>query len=330
MRSLSYTQYGLAVAIDRHRLRHDAHFVGLTLLFTVGAMCLLGVIAGIALAVAGIFNLNDIPSAADGNLLDTALYVFSIGPPAVLAAVVCRQKINPFAAHKRVDPLSFLCLLGIGAAISVLANYVAYFVMLFFGLFGVQAPQTISEMDSSPLSLAFNLFSTALLPGLLEEMVFRGYLLTALRRYGDRFAVVVTAMLFGLLHGNVLQIPFAFFLGLVMGYLVVVTGNIWTAIALHMFNNGLAVVMEYTGGFMNPDDLGRLDQTVTLALVACGAVGFLALALTRSPYLRRPCGGWTSLSGGQKWGAVFSSATFSVAVALMLLLTVFNSLLGTA
>lgn len=48
-------------------------------------------------------------------------------------------------------------------------------------------------------------------------MLFRGYFLRLLRPYGTWFAVIVTAILFALMHGNILQIPFAFLVGLACG-----------------------------------------------------------------------------------------------------------------
>ena len=47
-----------------------------------------------------------------------------------------------------------------------------------------------------------NLVSTAVLPALVEEMVFRGYILGALRPQGDGLAIVFSAVFFGLLHGK--------------------------------------------------------------------------------------------------------------------------------
>ena len=78
-------------------------------------------------------------------------------------------------------------------------------------------------------------------------MIFRGYKLGAFREHGDGLAVVLSAVLFGLFHGNVLQVPFAFILGLALGFLVVLTDSIWPAVLLHFVNNLLSVVLGYLG-----------------------------------------------------------------------------------
>lgn len=77
---------------------------------------------------------------------------------------------------------------------------------------------------------------TALLAPVAEEILFRGYILRSLRPYGKRFAILISAFLFGLFHGNLMQIPYAFLVGLLLGYVTVEYSIHW-AIGLHVFNN---------------------------------------------------------------------------------------------
>lgn len=56
------------------------------------------------------------------------------------------------------------------------------------------------------------------------------------KRYGVRFAIIFSAILFGIYHGNIVQTPFAFILGLLLGYITVSYGLKY-AIAVHIFNN---------------------------------------------------------------------------------------------
>ena len=69
-----------------------------------------------------------------------------------------------------------------------------------------------------------------------EELLFRGLMLRSLEPFGKKFAIFATALLFGLFHGNLSQAPFAFGVGLVLGY-VAMEYNIGWAMVLHMFNN---------------------------------------------------------------------------------------------
>lgn len=69
-----------------------------------------------------------------------------------------------------------------------------------------------------------------------EELLFRGLVLRSIEPYGKKFAIFASALMFGLYHGNIIQIPFAFAVGLVLAY-VTVEYNIGWAILLHTFNN---------------------------------------------------------------------------------------------
>lgn len=87
--------------------------------------------------------------------------------------------------------------------------------------------------DSNTFSVF--LYSAILAP-LSEEILFRGYVLRSLRPYGKRFAIFGSALLFALFHGNLLQAPYAFLAGLVLGYAAAEYSIFW-AVLMHMFNN---------------------------------------------------------------------------------------------
>ena len=79
------------------------------------------------------------------------------------------------------------------------------------------------------------LYSTLLGP-IAEEVLFRGLILRTLRPFGKRFAIVMSAVLFGMFHGNLLQAPCAMVIGLLFGYAAMEHSILW-AVALHVFNN---------------------------------------------------------------------------------------------
>ncbi|MEG2295123.1 MAG: type II CAAX endopeptidase family protein, partial [Oscillospiraceae bacterium] len=71
-------------------------------------------------------------------------------------------------------------------------------------------PQTTSVIEF----VAFFTFVCIVAP-FTEEFIFRGVLLATLRKYGDLFAIVITSILFSLVHGNLGQIPSALIIGFV-------------------------------------------------------------------------------------------------------------------
>lgn len=77
-----------------------------------------------------------------------------------------------------------------------------------------------------------------------EELLFRGAILKSLSPYGSKFAIIISSVLFGLVHGNFQQIPFALLAGLVFGYVAVKTDSLFYTIILHIINNSWAVAHE--------------------------------------------------------------------------------------
>lgn len=67
----------------------------------------------------------------------------------------------------------------------------------------------------------------------------------AYERFSPAMAVLMSALLFGLMHGNVDQLFFAFLLGIVLAVVVLVTDSIWASAFIHFFNNAAASVLNY-------------------------------------------------------------------------------------
>ena len=100
---------------------------------------------------------------------------------------------------------------------------------------GLSAMASLESALGSSNTISMFLYIAIFAP-ILEEIFFRGLILRNLLPYGKKFAIVGSSFLFGILHGNLLQSPYAFLVGLVLGYTAVEFGLVWS-ILLHMFNN---------------------------------------------------------------------------------------------
>ncbi|MBR1789935.1 MAG: CPBP family intramembrane metalloprotease [Bacteroidaceae bacterium] len=90
----------------------------------------------------------------------------------------------------------------------------------------------------------WGIIAIALVAPIVEELVFREAIIGSLLRHRvHRWqAILISAVLFGLVHFNPAQIPFAFVMGLILGVIYVKMGNIVMTSLLHIINNMLAVV----------------------------------------------------------------------------------------
>jgi membrane protease YdiL (CAAX protease family) len=100
---------------------------------------------------------------------------------------------------------------------------------------GSSVMPVLEQVSGSSNTFSMFLYASILAP-IWEELLFRGCILRGLRPFGKQFAVLGSALLFGLFHGNLLQAPYALVVGLLLGYVTVEYSIVWS-IALHMFNN---------------------------------------------------------------------------------------------
>ena len=112
----------------------------------------------------------------------------------------------------------------------------------------------------------------ALLPPVVEELVFRGAILKSLTKRGELpvwLAIFLSSVLFALVHLNPAQMPHAFLIGLLLGWMYVRTGSIIPGVAYHWANNTMAYVMFHV--YHNPqsltDIIGPGTRPLLLALL---------------------------------------------------------------
>ncbi len=92
-----------------------------------------------------------------------------------------------------------------------------------------------------------NILVMALLPALAEELFFRGALQTVVYRLSNTgwFSILISSLVFAMLHGTMFKILPIFVLGTVLGTVFYFTRNLWYSITIHFCNNALAVISVY-------------------------------------------------------------------------------------
>lgn len=101
--------------------------------------------------------------------------------------------------------------------------------------------------NMSPATFFFSFLVVAVLPGIGEELVFRGLIQTELHRAikNPHVAIWITAILFSAFHMQFLGFLPRMFIGAFLGYLYYWSGNLWIPILGHFFNNGLQIIGLY-------------------------------------------------------------------------------------
>ena len=176
--------------------------------------------------------------------------------PRILYCLVKKLPLTQAAGFKKTRPVNFLM-----AFIVLVCSYPVIVVLNMLSMFFVE-----NAVQNSVVSLLMTtnlpamLLLMAVLPALGEEFVFRGLLYHAYRRTSPLAGIILSALFFALMHGNFNQIPYAFFLGIVMALMVEATGSIWISIFMHFMLNGFNAFISW---LMKPILFRQLIETIT-------------------------------------------------------------------
>lgn len=110
-------------------------------------------------------------------------------------------------------------------------------------------PEIASPLPGEdPLGFVLTMSYVCILGPILEEIIFRGFILNGTKKYGEAVGVVVSTLFFMMYHGNLAQTVTPLLVGLLFGFLTVRTGSILPAILCHMLHNTTAMALDYIPG----------------------------------------------------------------------------------
>ena len=145
----------------------------------------------------------------------------------------------------------------------------------------LELPNIYEDLFYSLSRNVFGFLSIALISPIAEEMLFRGgiegFLLR--RKIKPIIAILVSAIIFGVIHANPAQIFFATILGIIFGWMYYRTGSILPSIVGHVLNNTVSVSVMATSPIedMSKTTAETIGLTATwLLLIACIAIAILS------------------------------------------------------
>ena len=194
--------------------------------------------------------------------------------------LISRRRLNNSLTKNRIKPdlLIPMVLLGMGAA--MLANQLAALFDNNISLFRLENSVSMTESTHSVPEILLYIVSTAIVPAFAEELAFRGIFMNVMRRFGDAFAIITSAVVFGAMHGNTTQIIFAFSLGLIFAYVDCKANSIIPSILIHFFNNFYAVVTDILCSNTGFDNYTVVSVRVGIIIMFCvlGLLSYIYLS----------------------------------------------------
>ncbi|MFA6308453.1 MAG: CPBP family intramembrane glutamic endopeptidase [Clostridia bacterium] len=153
-----------------------------------------------------------------------------------------KQNFFQVCTFKKTHPANYLAsvLLGISLLLPI---------SLLIKLFSIDKLSSDSqELMNSIIngnSLFIAILGIGILAPIIEEVIFRGLILTELKKItAIPAAIIIQGMLFGIYHGNLQQAIYASVLGIVLGYVCVKTGSLFCSILVHIFFNTTSLLMD--------------------------------------------------------------------------------------
>ena len=171
-----------------------------------------------------------------------------------------RRKVNYAKANQfnfKINILVLIVVLAIGAVALVGFNPLVSMFDAFAEKLGYVS--SVSNIDVSTTGKFIGtIFYIALLPAICEELIFRGIITNGVKKYGIVVAVVVSSVLFALMHQNLQQLIYQLFLGAVMAYIALKTGSIIYTMVLHFLNNFIILLAAHLNWGKEPP---KIDYT---------------------------------------------------------------------
>ena len=178
--------------------------------------------------------------------------------------------------------LLLLCIFMSGQFIATCGNALLEMLLNLFGYTSAKGSEMLENLDSS---ISMILYAGIFGP-VAEELVFRGFVMRGLEKHGKLFAITLSSLLFGLFHGNIVQIPFAALIGLVFAYVAMEYGIKWS-IALHILNNlCFAILMMRISRSMSETAATALELGLEGLFFILGIIAFIVLRREFAGFIR--------------------------------------------
>ena len=185
----------------------------------------------------------------------------------------------------------------------------------------VEDPVTSLQLDSPGMMFVL---SVCVAP-VAEELIFRGLLYRALAPYGGKAFVLISALLFALVHMNPPQIPFAFVIGLFFAYVMYRTGNVLFPILFHFITNLISGISVF---FLGTDAGLQITGLIAIGIIIVGVVcGIVLLAKRR---VKQDIVFEPATVAPAKAAQVFANPGIILAILGMIVFTIVNAIVWSA
>lgn len=214
-----------------------------------------------------------VDAGAQSQLTQFLYYILFVALPVMLYA----RRDPKIVSHLRIEPLKgrVAALSVLTAAVAVLfINCVSQLWFILVQCMGGTIPASGVAVPTTVRGLASAVILSAVLPGICEELLFRGLMLSAWEERGSLRAVTTVSLLFTLLHGNLLGIPSEFICGVLLACIVISSGSLFAGMVFHTVFNSTLLIASYWARTVETDAEAAYTGALSLLPFLLGALLF--------------------------------------------------------
>lgn len=255
-----------AMAAWLGKARKQFSSVGFALVLVVAVWYFLSTLGTLITSWLGVSK--DLPMWAQLLLGNGPLYVIAIP----LSLLIFRKLPKVKRKKSTMSVGMFVTVMLVSFPISIVGSWIGDFLS---GLLSNNRAQNgIAELIEGLDPISLLLFTVIVAP-IFEEWLFRRLLIDRVQQYGEKTAILFSAVTFGLFHGNLFQFFYAFGFGLLLAYVYVRTGKLRYTIAMH-------VTFNFMNGFLGQMVLLPMSDSAMSAIESGSSEELLRMLATSS------------------------------------------------
>jgi membrane protease YdiL (CAAX protease family) len=314
--------------------------------FKLGVFMCIYFVCRIVAGVVGFF-VSQIGGLSDSQPLMYAVItiiqiVFIYGIPTLTAMMLFKSFDYYYSDKSRLKKLyekprrfanklgTFPAMYGLGQGVNLLTILVFYIIRRVFRNLeaGIELERFFEPMVFEPpqdlLSAFIMVFLFVVVAAVVEEFLVRGIIYDALKPYGHGVAIIISSILFGLMHGSIHMLFYTTVLGFALGYIRYATNSLLVVTILHALINAVAAGLLFLFALDNMTGgtnalILSLSNVYIIAMLALVVLGIVAI-IKRIPTIKKYKieNNWTQISAKRKMAIFF----LSIPVMIMLVLAI--------
>lgn len=226
------------VFMTKRKFKNFAFVIGAGIIIYIGIQTILSLICSIALPslFSEFFTETDITL-----IMQIILQVVSLGIASIFVLSYVEKESNlptKNITSKQKTKIVFISIMII-FALQYLLTLVVY---PSIGLDYSSTDMFDINCDSSLFSKIILVLALAVTPAIFEELFFRKAIIDFSSKFSKKFALIFSALLFGIIHMNLSQGLFAFIIGIIFGIIYLYTNDVKLTMIIHFINNGFAAL----------------------------------------------------------------------------------------